>query len=256
MPPAVLYRSASGRANEPSWPTGSSWARRSSAPRRATWAGAVVGGGKVQIGPGNAGARRPRRSRCRPCPDGRPDVGRQRDSRASASWASRTTPRAPPTMAAAAVSSPMPPSSQIGPSTAATRRWSRTNAVSSPTLPPASAPLATSPWRAGREGGPGLGQGRDLGEHPAAREAVRADEADLGVGDDDRVHRGGGGRRGRARRGRRAGRRTARRDGPRPAPSRHGPGSGRGRRRARRARRPGTARRRGARRAGRRGSPR
>ncbi len=68
-------------------------------------------------------------------------------SRTRASWASRTTPHAPPATAAAAVCSPMPPAAhtRVPCGRSASSVWSSTNVVSSPTRPPDSAPRAMTP---------------------------------------------------------------------------------------------------------------
>ena len=85
-------------------------------------------------------------------------------SRTRASWASRTTPHAPP-------ATPRPrcagrcrprPRPARRPGSSASRVWSRTNVVSSPTRPPDSAPRAISPSGAGGQGGPGLVRRADL----------------------------------------------------------------------------------------------
>ena len=71
------------------------------------------------------------------------------DSRASSSWLSSTAPAAPATYGAATLCSPIPPATQTGTEAARSRRWSSTNAPSSPIQPPASWPLAIRRVRAG-----------------------------------------------------------------------------------------------------------
>ena len=152
-----------------------------------------------QIGTGvDAVARDERWFRCRPWPGSRPRprrAVRPAPSVVSASCVSSTTPAAPPATAAAAVCGPMPPAARTGTvnSGSASRRCSSTKVVSSPTRPPASCPLATSPAApaaTAAAASAGLTTSAHTRRLPPAAQLARPGAPVL-FGEQNGVHRGG-----------------------------------------------------------------